>query len=99
MELLYIAAVRWKDIAQGLGFVDHHIDEIYTNNETDLACLHDVMEQWMRLGPTWEKLALVLSDIGEDSLARQAGGDGECWVSEYYPMHLYMYIDRTVIFH
>ena len=77
MKLLYCVAVRWKDIAEGLGFVEHHIDEIFTNNETDVACLQDVMEQWMRLGPTWEKLAQVLSDIGEDSLAQQAGVDSK----------------------
>ena len=29
----------------------------------------------MRLGRTWEKLFLVLSNIGEYSLAWQAGGD------------------------
>ena len=79
MKLLYRASVRWRDIAEGLGFVEDHIDQIYTNNETDVGCLQDVMEQWMRLGPTWKKLAQVLSDIGEDSLARQAGGDSECW--------------------
>ena len=77
MKLLYSVAIRWKDIAKGLGFVEHHINEILTNNETDVACLQDVMEQWMRLGPTWEKLAQVLSDIGEGSLAQQAGVDGK----------------------
>ena len=79
MKLLYSVAVRWRDIAEGLGFVEDHIDQIYTNNETDVGCLQDVMEQWMRLGPTWKKLAQVLSAIGEDSLAQQAGGDSECW--------------------
>ena len=61
MELLYSAAISWRDIAEGLGFVEDHIDEIYTNNETDVGCLRDVMEQWMRLGPTWEKLALLIA--------------------------------------
>ena len=90
MEVLYGAALRWKDIAEGLGFTEDHIDEIYTNNETDVGCLRDVMEQWMRLGPTWDKLAQVLHDIGEDSLAQHAGGGGECRVSIHY-----MSIDRT----
>lgn len=87
MKLLYYVAVRWKDIAEGLGFVEHHIDEIYTNNKTDVACLQDVMEQWMRLGPTWEKLAHVLSDIGEHLLACRARGDSKCWV---YCVYIYI---------
>ena len=72
VSLLRCVAVHWRAIAEGLGFDEDHIDEIDTNNETDVACLQDCMKQWMRLGPTWKKLALVLSDVGEDSLAQQA---------------------------
>ena len=74
MSLLWSVAIHWRAIAEGLGFDEDHIEEIFTNNETDGACLQDCVEQWMRLGPTWKKLALVLSDVGEDSLAQQAGG-------------------------
>ena len=67
IELMCIATVHWRDVAEGLGFVKHRFDENY---ETD-SRYH---------GATWGKLAQVLSGIGEDSLARQAGGDDVCWV-------------------
>ena len=66
-------AGRWKMIAEGLGFNEDLIDEIYTNNEMNEACLQDCVEQWVaRLQPTWEALSVVLSDMGEYALARLA---------------------------
>ena len=60
-------------IAEGLGFNEDLIDEIYTNNEMNEACLQDCVEQWVaRLQPSWETLSVVLSDNGEDELARLA---------------------------
>ena len=60
-------------IAEGLGFDEDLIDEIYTNNEMNEACLQDYVEQWVaRLQPSWETLSVVLSDMGEDELARLA---------------------------
>ena len=78
MGLLWSVAGLWRVIAERLGFDDDLIDEIYTNNETEEACLQDCVEQWMRLGPTWQKLAHVLSDMGQNSLAQHAwsGGGG-----------------------
>ena len=70
MSLLMGVAGRWKTIAEGLGFDEDLIDEIYTNNEMNEACLQDCMEQWVgRLQPSWEALSVVLSDMGEDELA------------------------------
>ena len=76
MDLLWSVAGLWKVIAEGLGFDDDIIDEIFTNNEMEEACLQDCVEQWMRLGPTWQKLAHVLSDMGQNSLAQQAWSGG-----------------------
>ena len=79
MDLLWSVAGLWKVIAERLGFDDDIIDEIFTNNETEEACLQDCVEQWiMRLGPTWQKLAHVLSDMGQNSLAQQAWSRGGC---------------------
>ena len=39
MGLLWSVAGLWRVIAEGLGFDDDLIDEIYTNNETEEACL------------------------------------------------------------
>ena len=73
MSLLGAVADRWKEIAEGLGFVEHHIDEIDDNNDVDTSRLQDCVEQWVsRLDPTWEKLARVLSDMGLEDLAQQA---------------------------
>ena len=77
MSLLYCVAGRWKMIASGLGFNENLIDEIYTNNGTDEACLQDCVEKWVsRLEPSWERLSLVLRDLGEESLAQQAWNGG-----------------------
>ena len=74
MSLLMGVAGHWKDIAEGLGFDEDHIeDEIDPNNSTDEACLQDCVEQWIdKLQPSWEKLSHVLRDMGEDGLAQQA---------------------------
>ena len=77
MSLIYCVAGRWKMIASGLGFDEDLIDEIDTNNETDEACLKDCVEKWVsKLGPSWERLSLVLRDLGEESLAQQAWSGG-----------------------
>jgi hypothetical protein len=79
MGLLWNVAGLWRVIAEGLGFDEDLIDEIYTNNETEEVCLQDCVEQWMRLGPTWQKLAHVLSDMGQNSLSQQAWSRGKHW--------------------
>ena len=77
MSLLLAVAGRWKAIAEGLGFDEDTIDEIYTNDDTDEACLQNCVEQCVRkLDPTWQKLSRVLSDMGQESLAQQALQNG-----------------------
>ena len=73
MDLLYDIRGGWQKIAEGLGFDEDMIDEIFTNNETDEACLMNCIEIWVqRLGPTWEKLSHVLANMGENQLADKA---------------------------
>ena len=77
MSLLYCVAGRWKMIASGLGFDEDLIDEIDTNNGMDEACLQDCVEKWVsKLEPSWERLSLVLRDLGEESLALHAWSGG-----------------------
>ena len=77
MSLIYCVAGRWKMIASGLGFDENLIDEIYTNNGTDEACLQDCVEKWVsKLEPSWERLSLVLRYLGEERLAQQAWSGG-----------------------
>ena len=73
MLLLGGIAGRWKMIAERLGFDEDLIDEIYTNNGTDEACLQDCVEKWVsRLELSWEELSHVLGYLGEERLAQQA---------------------------
>ena len=73
MDLLYDIRGHWKEIAEGLGFDEDMIDEIFTNNEMDEACLMNCIEIWVQsLGPTWEKLSRVLANMGENQLAHKA---------------------------
>ena len=73
MDLLYDIRGHWKEIADGLGFDEDMIDEIFTNNEMDEACLMNCIEIWVqRLGPTWEKLSHALANMGENKLAHKA---------------------------
>ena len=77
MSLICCVRGKWREIASGLGFDEDLIDEIYTNNVTDEACLQDCVEKWVsRLGPSWERLSLVLRDLGEEILAQQAWSGG-----------------------
>ena len=78
MSLIYSARGKWREIALDLGFDEDYLDgEIFVNNETDEARLQDCVEQWVsRLGPSWEKLSLVLRDLGEERLAQQAWSGG-----------------------
>ena len=77
MSLLMGVANRWKGISEGFGFDEDLNDEIDTNNETDEACLQDCVEVWVgRLHPTWKKLSIVLSNMGEDELAQLAMNKG-----------------------
>ena len=64
-------------IAEGLEFDEDLIDEIDTNNERDEDCLQDCVEKWIsRLHPSWEKLSLLLTDLGEEKLPQQTGSGG-----------------------
>ena len=86
MTLLWcVEPRRWKEIADGFGINKDLVDEIFTNNELDNACLQDCVQKWMKFGPTWGKLATVLKGMGEESLAGQAASKGvlQC---------IYMYI-------
>ena len=77
MALLWGVAEKWRLIAGALEFDEDLIDEVDTNNETDEACLEDCVEKWVtRLGPSWQTLSHVLTDIGEESLAQRAWNGG-----------------------
>ncbi|CAI8039686.1 hypothetical protein GBAR_LOCUS22117 [Geodia barretti] len=73
MSLLWGVAGRWKEIAEGLEFVEDLIDEIDDNNDMDEGCLQHCVDIWIsKLQPSWEKLSHVLRDMGEVEPAHQA---------------------------
>ena len=75
MEVLWDYATQWKIIAKlYFEFDEDLIDEIYTNDETNEACLQNCVEQWVaRLDPTWEKIELVQKELMS---RRMASGKG-----------------------
>ena len=87
MTLLWCVAGRWREIADGFGIDEDLVDEIFT---TDEACLQDCVEKWMKLGPTWKKLASVLRGMGEERLAEHAASKGT-------GMHIYNVHNYTCI--
>lgn len=40
-------AYRWKSLGEALLLDEGILNEIYTNNETDEGCLHDMLERYM----------------------------------------------------
>ena len=69
--LLLLVAKKWKEIGEAMGLSRDILDEDeYTNNETDEYCMENAIDFWVKYhGPTWEKLAIVLTSVGEEALA------------------------------
>ena len=61
---------KWKLLGQVLGVDEDHIDEIFTDGETDEECLKNVLEVWIKKSsPTWKEVADTVQKIGENKLA------------------------------
>ena len=78
MSLLMAVTGRWKMIAEGLRFDEDLIEDIKSRNMTDEARLEDFVEKWVcePYQSSWEDLARVLHDLGEEQLAQQACSGG-----------------------
>ena len=76
--LLPIAGV-WKDFAERMGCDEDRVDEIFTNNETDMECLRNTVDIYYSM---WDKdkMASVLREMGEAKVARgfEDGKQGNC---------------------
>ena len=56
---------------------EDHLDQVFTNNESDEACLRDVLERYMDNGDyqhSWEEIVSVLIKIDEKNLADKIHG-------------------------
>ena len=69
-ELMAVAS-KWLSLGEALSLDEDRLDEIFTNNETDEACLQDMLEVYMAradLGHSWEEIQAALEKI-EDNAA------------------------------
>ena len=67
-ELLPCAS-KWQSLGAALSLDEDQLDEIFTNNETDEACLEVMLEQYMArscFNHSWEEIQKALKQIGEE---------------------------------
>ena len=67
-ELLLLAS-KWQSLGEALSLDEDELDEIFTNNETDEACLEVMLEHYMArpyLNHSWEEIQKALKQIEEE---------------------------------
>ena len=70
-------ASKWQSLGEALSLDEDRLDEIFANNETDEACLQEMLEVYMAradLNHSWEEIegALKKIHVGEESVTNQA---------------------------
>ena len=59
-------ASKWQALGEALSLDEDHLDEIFTNNETDEACLHVMLELYMeRSNHSWEEIESAMRKVRE----------------------------------
>ena len=69
-ERFPIEASKWKLLGEALSFDDDRLDEIFTNNETDEACLQEMLEIYTarpNFKHNWEEIREAIKKIGEET--------------------------------
>ena len=72
LPLLHSIASEWHSLGEALSLDEDRLDEIFTNNETDEACLRDMLELYEKKSDsqyTWEEIVAVLKKIGQEEIA------------------------------
>ena len=67
-ELLPLAS-KWQSLGEALSLDEDQLNEIFTNNETDEACLEVMLKKYMArpyLNYSWEEIQKALKQIGEE---------------------------------
>ena len=68
---------KWQELGAALSLDEDILDEMYTNNETDEDCLHDMLERYMMrsdLKHNWEEIDAALEKVnGSGDLREEAG--------------------------
>ena len=71
LPLLRPIASKWWSLGEALSIDEDDLDIINTNNETDEACLQDMLEfheEKCDLEHTWEVMATALKQIDQEGL-------------------------------
>ena len=77
LPLLRSIASKWHSLGEALSLGEDRLDEIFTNNETDEACLRDILEfcdEQSDSQYTWEEIVAVLIKIGQKEIAEKIQG-------------------------
>ena len=77
VPLLLSLASKWWSLGEALSLDEDDLDMINTNNETDEACLQDMLEFYVEKSNsqcTWEKVATALRTISQEMLAEKIQG-------------------------
>lgn len=74
LALLMPIASRWKEVAEKLGLGEDHVDEVFTNNESDQDCLCNITDVYHQR-VTVSSLVATLKEMGETDLAERCRAD------------------------
>ena len=77
LPLLHSVASKWGFLGEALSLDEDDLDMINTNNETDEACLQDMLEFYEKKSGsqyTWEAIVAVLKKIGQKEIAEKIQG-------------------------
>ena len=69
VSVLQPMAPKWKKLGEALSVDEDDVDEIYTKNEMDEDCLHELIERFIVVHHNWEDVATALRKIDEEMLA------------------------------
>jgi hypothetical protein len=76
LPLLRSIASEWLSLGEALSIDDDDLDIINTNNETDEACLQNMLEFHVEKSSqhTWKVMAIALKQIDQEELAKMIYG-------------------------
>ena len=77
LPLLYPIASKWQSLGEALSLDEDDLDIIDTNNETNEACLQDMLEFYVKKSDsqyTWEKMATALKEMDQVTIAEKIQG-------------------------
>ena len=80
-SVLQPVAPNWKKLGEALSVDEDDIDEIYTNNETDEDCLHELIERFIVVHHNWEDVATALRKKDKETLVLP------CKLFGYFVLH------------